>query len=176
MISTTKRIPIRLFRGFSCHSHWHRHRHNHSHSPLRRIRPRGSSLLPSPSPCPSPSLLVCWSFSTSASASTHDLPAETLYIIDGTALLYKSFYGLGKQKYYANLTTTPHPIMDPATTATVPVPVSRPCGAVAAMATAFTRFCRQVRPTHVVMVFDAGRVTFRTRLYPPYKQQRAEVG
>lgn len=144
--------------------------------PCSGRRPRGhflSSLSPTPPSLPSP-----------VTVSHADLVGETLYIIDGTALLYKSFYGLGKQKYYANLTTlvySEQQLHSHSSTTSTPTNTTTatqdplPCGAVAAMATAFTRFCRDVQPSHVAVVFDAGRVTFRNRLYPLYKQQRPEV-
>ena len=95
-----------------------------------------------------------------------DLKGDTIFIIDGTAMLYKCFFGLGRQKYFKELTTVPqHEDDEP-----------KHCGAVAAMATMFTRFCKNVRPSYVAVVFDASRKTFRNRLYPEYKQQREEVG
>lgn len=96
-----------------------------------------------------------------------ELTGDTIYILDGTSLLYKCFYGLGKQKFFSNLALK----LTPSSGALEP----QPCGAVAAMATSFTRFCKEVKPSHVVVVFDAGRVTFRNDLFPEYKQQRPEV-
>jgi hypothetical protein len=112
------------------------------------------------SPLPTPSL-------THSHSSTN---SDTIHIIDGTALLYKAYFGLGKQKRYSNLMT--NPTTDPITGVEIP---SVPFGAVAALTTMFTRYCRKVQPTHVAVVFDAGKKTFRNRLYAPYKQQRDQV-
>jgi hypothetical protein len=65
-----------------------------------------------------------------------------------------------------------NPTIDPITGVEIP---SVPFGAVAALTTMFTRYCRKVQPTHVAVVFDAGKKTFRNRLYAPYKQQRDQV-
>eukprot|EP00603_Paraphysomonas_imperforata_P001055 CAMPEP_0114413364 /NCGR_PEP_ID=MMETSP0103-20121206/818_1 /TAXON_ID=37642 ORGANISM="Paraphysomonas imperforata, Strain PA2" /NCGR_SAMPLE_ID=MMETSP0103 /ASSEMBLY_ACC=CAM_ASM_000201 /LENGTH=312 /DNA_ID=CAMNT_0001581439 /DNA_START=128 /DNA_END=1063 /DNA_ORIENTATION=+ len=48
-----------------------------------------------------------------------------------------------------------------------------PCGAVAALA--FHSILQKAAPQYVAVVFDAGRSTFRNRLYEPYKQQRSET-
>jgi 5'-3' exonuclease len=103
-----------------------------------------------------------------------DLKGDTLFILDGTALLYKCFYGLGKQKYFADLMTQTR-LSDTLSSEDDRQISSTPCGAVAALAVTFTRFCRDVKPCYVVVVFDAGRQTFRNRMYAPYKQQRPEV-
>ena len=47
--------------------------------------------------------------SSTTITTSKDLAGDPLYTIGGTAMLYKSFYGLGKQKYYAQLTTQPAP-------------------------------------------------------------------
>jgi len=37
------------------------------------------------------------------------------------------------------------------------------------------KLLKDYQPHHVAMVFDVGRVTFRTELYPAYKANRAEM-
>jgi len=45
-------------------------------------------------------------------------------------------------------------------------------GAIATMQMSFRRALREHRPSHCLMVFDAGGQTWRHKLYPPYKANR----
>jgi hypothetical protein len=49
------------------------------------------------------------------------------------------------------------------------------CGPLVALLLQFARFIRDVQPKYVAVAFDAGRTTFRTKLYPLYKKHRQPV-
>ncbi|CAM9647425.1 unnamed protein product, partial [Phaeothamnion confervicola] len=84
-----------------------------------------------------------------------DLPDETLYLLDGTAMMFRAFYGRGAGGYLA---------ADGATEV----------GAVRAMGVELARFVTDVRPRYLAMAFDVGRdSTFRRAIFADYKAQRA---
>lgn len=86
---------------------------------------------------------------------THEqLPDESIYILDGTSMLFRAFYGRGAGGYLA---------ADGATEV----------GAVLAMGIEFAQFINEVNPRYVAMAFDVGRdTTFRREIFPPYKAHR----
>lgn len=49
------------------------------------------------------------------------------------------------------------------------------CEPLVVMLMQFARFVRDVKPKYVAVAFDAGRTTFRTKLYPQYKEHRTPV-
>lgn len=77
---------------------------------------------------------------------------ETLVTYDGTALLFRSYYGMRK----------------------VSSPEGLEVGALLGVAQRFVQLLRRQRPAHVAVVFDAGRRTFRNDLDPAYKANRGE--
>jgi DNA polymerase-1 len=77
---------------------------------------------------------------------------ERLYLIDGTAYAYRAYYAIRSA-----LTDSK----------------GRPTNAVYGFARVLLKILREEQPSHVVVVFDAGRKTFRSDLYPEYKAQRA---
>ncbi|CAN0548903.1 unnamed protein product, partial [Ectocarpus sp. 12 AP-2014] len=89
---------------------------------------------------------------------THDqLPEESFYLLDGTSMLFRAFYGRGAGGYLASNGATE-------------------VGAVLAMGIEFAQFINEVKPRYVAMAFDVGReTTFRRKLYPQYKAQRKPV-
>ncbi|CAN0210062.1 unnamed protein product [Ectocarpus sp. 4 AP-2014] len=89
---------------------------------------------------------------------THDqLPEESIYLLDGTSMLFRAFYGRGAGGYLASNGATE-------------------VGAVLAMGIEFAQFINEVKPRYVAMAFDVGReTTFRRKLYPQYKAQRKPV-
>jgi hypothetical protein len=86
---------------------------------------------------------------------------ETLFTLDGTAMLYRSYFGMESQMKYKGLISTP-------------LYGGVSCAALAAFCQTFVRFLRDFRPKYVAVAFDSGR-TFRNDLYPLYKQQRKKV-
>ncbi len=75
-----------------------------------------------------------------------------LVLIDGSGFLFRAFHALP--------------------------PMTRPDGtpvnAVFGFSNMLARFLREHTGTHLAVIFDAGRHTFRSRLYPAYKAQRPE--
>lgn len=87
-----------------------------------------------------------------STASLTPAPAgDELWVIDGTALLFRAYYGMP-----ARLS-----------------PAGAPVGAVLGLGH-FLRGLLRRRPARVAVVHDAGKTTFRTRLDPRYKANRGE--
>ncbi|CAN0301290.1 unnamed protein product, partial [Discosporangium mesarthrocarpum] len=86
---------------------------------------------------------------------THEeIPDETVYLLDGTSMLYRAFYAPSASGYLA---------ADGATEV----------GALLAMGIEFARFINEVNPRYLAMAFDVDRdTTFRRDMFPPYKAQR----
>lgn len=78
-------------------------------------------------------------------------PAPELWVIDGTALLFRAYYGMPPRRS----------------------PAGEPVGAVLGLGHLLRHLLRRA-PERVVLVFDAGRTTFRNRLDPRYKANRGE--
>jgi 5'-3' exonuclease len=104
-----------------------------------------------------------------------DLPQETLYILDGTSMIYNAFFSREAADNFseseAKVTASPSPDCLPGD-GNEDAATTIPCGALAAMAMHFARFVRDVKPRYLVAAMDVSRETFRTELYPSYKQQR----
>jgi DNA polymerase-1 len=80
---------------------------------------------------------------------------KKLYLLDGTALLYRAFYGLLK----TGLTD----------------PEGEPVGAVFGFANTLQFLVQQERPDYLAVVLDPPGPTFRNERYPEYKANRAEM-
>ncbi len=89
---------------------------------------------------------------TSAATRPH-LVLPHLVLIDGSGFIFRAFHALP--------------------------PMTRPDGtpvnAVLGFTNMLARFLREHTGSHLAVIFDAGRQTFRNRLYPPYKAQRPET-
>jgi DNA polymerase-1 len=94
---------------------------------------------------------------TSAATRPHlvlpHLVLPHLVLIDGSGFIFRAFHALP--------------------------PMTRPDGtpvnAVLGFTNMLARFLREHTGSHLAVIFDAGRQTFRNRLYPPYKAQRPET-
>ena len=87
------------------------------------------------------------------------LPPNTLYIIDGTSLIYKSYYSKENEKSARSLTKG-----------------DVDCTALGIMLNRLCRFINSVGPNSVVLAFDTNRDTVRRQLYAEYKATRSQVG
>lgn len=124
----------------------------------------------------------------------YSLPDETMYIMDGTAMLFRAYFSRENRDQYKSemisrelvsdlieelslsadditqlklLSTSNDPFADESDV----VPIA--CGSLITMALSFARFIRDVQPKYVAVVFDAGReATFRRLAYPSYKKNR----
>ncbi len=78
---------------------------------------------------------------------------ETLYLVDGSSYIYRAYYAIRH--------------------------LSSPCGfptnAIYGFIQMLLKLLKDCNPRHVAVVFDAGRITFRTELYPEYKANRAAM-
>jgi len=81
--------------------------------------------------------------------------SKTLYLLDGTALLYRAFFGLQR----SGLTG----------------PGGQPTVAVFGFANTLLFLVNQVKPDYLGVVFDLPGPTFRHEMYPEYKANRAEM-
>ena len=102
-----------------------------------------------------------WTFQDrSVSSKVKQLPEKTLYVLDGTSMLYFGYHGLmGMRKYYDEEEWAQQP---PVNTLTV-------------MANQFAKFVVDVRPNYLAVAMDCGKKTFRNSLFPKYKEGRPEV-
>ena len=81
--------------------------------------------------------------------------SKKLYLLDGTALLYRAFFGLQR----TGLTG----------------PGGQPTGAVFGFANTLQFLVDQEKPDYLGVVFDPPGPTFRHEMYPEYKANRAEM-
>jgi DNA polymerase-1 len=77
----------------------------------------------------------------------------TLYLIDGSSYIYRAYYAI------RHLSS----------------PKGFPTNALYGFTQMLLKVLKDRRPDHVAVVFDAGRTTFRTELYPDYKANRAAM-
>lgn len=87
---------------------------------------------------------------------------ERLYILDGHGYLFRAHFGLmnasrGERKE-VRLSTSE----------------GMPTGALYVFSRMLMRLAQDTQPTRLVVVFDAGRKSFRTELYPEYKAHRPD--
>lgn len=105
-----------------------------------------------------------------------NLPDETLYIIDGTSMLFNSYYSQQHAKEYKDSTFSHEFSSQIGKNIDATFPPSSSlvsCGAINVMLHQFARFIRDVKPRYLIAAFDAGKTTFRHELYDNYKAQRA---
>ena len=78
---------------------------------------------------------------------------NTLYLIDGSSFLYRAYFAIKR----------------------LSSPDGFPTNAIYGFTQMLLKLLKDRQPRHIAMVFDAGRVTFRTELYPDYKANRAAM-
>ncbi|MFT7618165.1 MAG: DNA polymerase-1 [Planctomycetota bacterium] len=78
------------------------------------------------------------------------MPAKRLYVIDGTATLFRAYFGMNK----------------------VQSPDGREVGGLLGFGQALSKFVREVGPQYVSLVFDGPEKTFRHDIFPDYKANR----
>ncbi|MHB8056875.1 MAG: DNA polymerase I [Desulfuromonadaceae bacterium] len=79
--------------------------------------------------------------------------AETLYLVDGSSYIYRAYYAI------RHLSS----------------PTGFPTNAIYGFTQMLLKLLKDYNPQHVAVVFDAGRTTFRTEMYPDYKANRAAM-
>jgi DNA polymerase-1 len=77
----------------------------------------------------------------------------TLYLVDGSSYIYRAYYAI------RHLSS----------------PSGHPTNAIYGFIQMLIKLLKDHDPQHVAVVFDVGRVTFRTGLYPDYKANRAAM-
>ncbi len=78
---------------------------------------------------------------------------NTLYLVDASSYIYRAYYAV------RHLTS----------------PAGHPTNAIYGFIQMLLKLLKDHQPQHLAMVFDAGRVTFRTEIYPDYKANRAAM-
>ncbi len=78
---------------------------------------------------------------------------QTLYLIDGSSYIYRAYFAI------RHLSS----------------PKGFPTNALYGFTQMLLKVLKERRPDHIAVVFDAGRETFRTALYPDYKANRAAM-
>ncbi|HEX9079691.1 MAG TPA: DNA polymerase I [Desulfuromonadaceae bacterium] len=78
---------------------------------------------------------------------------DTLYLVDGSSYIYRAYYAI------RHLSS----------------PSGFPTNAIYGFIQMLLKLLKDHDPHHVAVVFDAGRTTFRTDLYPEYKANRAAM-
>jgi DNA polymerase-1 len=93
-------------------------------------------------------------------SSLKDMPEKTLYILDGTSMLYIGYHSLmGMRKYYDENEMANRP----------------PLNTISVLTHNFAKFVADVNPQFIAVAFDCAKKTFRNDLFPEYKQGRVEV-
>ena len=78
---------------------------------------------------------------------------NTLYLVDGSSYIYRAYYAI------RHLSS----------------PSGFPTNAIYGFIQMLLKLLKDHNPKHVAVVFDAGRITFRTDIYPEYKANRAAM-
>jgi DNA polymerase-1 len=78
---------------------------------------------------------------------------ETLYLVDGSSYIYRAYYAI------RHLSS----------------PSGFPTNAIYGFIQMLIKLLKDYNPQHVAVVFDVGRTTFRTEMYPDYKANRAAM-
>ena len=78
---------------------------------------------------------------------------DTLFLVDGSSYIYRAYYAI------RNLSS----------------PTGHPTNAIYGFTQMLLKLLRDYKPRYMAVVFDVGRTTFRTKLYPDYKANRAET-
>lgn len=78
---------------------------------------------------------------------------EKLYLVDGSSYIYRAYYAI------RHLST----------------PSGHPTNAIYGFIQMLLKLLKDYNPQHLAVVFDAGRTTFRTDMYPEYKANRAAM-
>jgi DNA polymerase I len=78
---------------------------------------------------------------------------NTLYLIDGSSYLYRAYFAIKR----------------------LSSPTGFPTNAIYGFTQMLLKLLKDYKPQHLAMVFDVGRVTFRTELFPDYKANRSEM-
>lgn len=78
---------------------------------------------------------------------------DTLYLVDGSSYIYRAYYAI------RHLSS----------------PSGFPTNAIYGFTQMLLKLLKDYQPKHVAVVFDAGRTTFRTEIYPEYKANRAAM-
>ena len=81
---------------------------------------------------------------------SHD---NTLYLVDGSSYIYRAYFAI------RHLSS----------------PSGHPTNAIYGFIQMLLKLLKDYDPQHVAVVFDAGRITFRTEMYPEYKANRAAM-
>ena len=83
---------------------------------------------------------------------TSNAASDQLVLVDGSGYIFRAFHGL--------------PIMNR--------PDGTPINAVFGFTKMLLKLKADLNPSHIIVIFDAGRVTFRNDIYPDYKANRSE--
>lgn len=78
---------------------------------------------------------------------------KILYLVDGSSYIYRAYYAI------RHLSS----------------PSGHPTNAIYGFIQMLLKLLKEYEPQHLAVVFDAGRTTFRTELYPQYKANRAAM-
>ncbi len=78
---------------------------------------------------------------------------NTLYLIDGSSYLYRAYFAIKR----------------------LSSPSGFPTNAIYGFTQMLLKLVKDHQPQHLAVVFDVGRVTFRTELHPAYKANREEM-
>lgn len=111
-----------------------------------------------------------------------DVPDETLFIIDGTSLIFRAYHSEKKNNMHTDAVLSDaivKEIIEEAkielmTEDGVPIPVGQSvsCATLVSVVSRLVQVIDEIKPRYLAVVFDAGSLTFRNTLYPAYKQQR----
>lgn len=122
--------------------------------------------------------------SPSTSFTHEDLPSETLYVLDGTAMLFHGYFSreskspeLADAFFHRSTAIAMARQLSPAgELRDLSNKIVLSSAALTVAALRFARFVRDVQPSYVAMAFDVSRKSLRrAELLPEYKQHRQET-
>lgn len=110
-----------------------------------------------------------------------NVPDETLFIIDGTSLIFRAYHSEKKNNVYSDAILSESIVKEILQENEIQLmtedgiliengPVS--CSRLVSVVSRLVQVIDEIKPRYLAVVFDAGSITFRNEIYPEYKQQR----
>lgn len=114
--------------------------------------------------------------SSSKKFTINNVPDETMYILDGTSMLFHAYYSREHSTNHKDVIFSPHMASLLHNKLALPQgEADLACGALVVLAMNLARIIKDLKPRYVAVAFDAGKKTFRHDQYPLYKGNREPV-
>jgi hypothetical protein len=106
------------------------------------------------------------------------IPDETIFIIDGTGLIFLSYFSVEKNLKFGNnieVENISENLMKNLNISLNSADLKQATLALTTMASMFVSIVKFIKPKYLAIVFDAGSLTFRNTMFPDYKLNRPPV-